>query len=283
VDPTRMKAATAELFDLVADDYDRAGMEFFRPAANRLVEHVRLHPGEQVLDVGCGRGAVLFPAAEAVGPSGYVLGIDLSPAMVRLTVAEVARAGLVWARVRVMDAEEPDLPEHRFDAVLGSYSIVLFPGAPAALARYRRLLREGGRLGFTAPVVHEMGLPQSFPDELAPVFAGVVTALRALPDAPPLFEPGRLWYAEPDAIRHTVRAAGFDDVRVHSEHLPVVIESGESWLRWSWAQAQRMLWLRLPEVERKVQMERIASAFDALRGADGLIRFTVPLRYVVAH
>ncbi len=63
-------ARIADLFDLVADSYDSLGVPFFGPIADRLVRAVAPRPGARALDVGCGRGAVLFRLADAVGPSG---------------------------------------------------------------------------------------------------------------------------------------------------------------------------------------------------------------------
>jgi O-methyltransferase/aklanonic acid methyltransferase len=45
----------------------------------RLVEHAAIAPGARVLDVGCGTGSSLFPAAEVAGPRGYATGIDICP------------------------------------------------------------------------------------------------------------------------------------------------------------------------------------------------------------
>ena len=55
------------VYDDVADVYDTTGVEFFTPLGRRLVEQAGMREGERVLDIGCGRGAVLLPAAEAVG------------------------------------------------------------------------------------------------------------------------------------------------------------------------------------------------------------------------
>src|SRR5215472_14842824 len=95
------KAFIAEGFDLVADTYGTVDGAFFQASAARLVEHAGLHPGDRVLDLGCGRGAVLFAAATAVGPDGYVAGLDLSPGMAHATATDIAARGLrnVTARV----------------------------------------------------------------------------------------------------------------------------------------------------------------------------------------
>src|SRR4051794_13624397 len=77
-----LRAAVAGVFDRAADAYDQVGVELFGPVGRRLVALSGVKPGWRVLDVGCGRGAVLLPLADAVGPAGEVVGVDLAPRMV---------------------------------------------------------------------------------------------------------------------------------------------------------------------------------------------------------
>ena len=97
--------------------------------------------GDRVLDVGCGRGAALFPAAEAVGVTGSVAGIDLVAAMVAATAADITRRGVANASVRVGDAESPEFPDRSFDAVLAGFVLFFLPDLAAALRACARLLR----------------------------------------------------------------------------------------------------------------------------------------------
>ena len=76
------KQSIEHLFDGAAAVYDRTGPSLFARWGARLVELMAPEPGAYVLDVATGRGAVLLPAAQRVGPSGRVVGIDLSAAMV---------------------------------------------------------------------------------------------------------------------------------------------------------------------------------------------------------
>src|SRR4051812_48587612 len=92
-------------FDETAASYDSVDVDFFTPMGAELVRRAAIRPGEHVLDVGCGRGAVLLNAAAATGPAGRVVGIDLAPSMVRLTAA--ATAHLPAVSVEVGDAQEP--------------------------------------------------------------------------------------------------------------------------------------------------------------------------------
>ena len=71
------------VFSRAAATYDRIGPQCFAHFGQRLVERAHLTPGADVLDVAAGRGAILFAAAQQVGPSGQVRGIDFSADMVR--------------------------------------------------------------------------------------------------------------------------------------------------------------------------------------------------------
>ena len=112
----------AEVFDRAAPTYDRVGVAFFSTFGRALVDAAAVRPGESVLDVGCGRGAVLGPAASAVGPTGRAVGVDLAPSMVALTAADLADQ----PHVTVAQADAAALPPElgTFDAVVSS--LVLF-------------------------------------------------------------------------------------------------------------------------------------------------------------
>ena len=77
------KAWVSGVFDRAASTYDEVAGAYHDHFGARLVEFVGVGPGGVVLDVGCGRGAILMPAAARVGSSGTVVGVDLSPEMVR--------------------------------------------------------------------------------------------------------------------------------------------------------------------------------------------------------
>ncbi len=105
-----------------------------------------LRRGEVVLDLGCGAGFDALVAAQLVGPTGRVVGIDLSPEM--LAVAEVGRAEAGFAQVEFCAGavEALPFPEASFGLVLSNGVLNLIPDKPAALREIVRVLRPGGRL-----------------------------------------------------------------------------------------------------------------------------------------
>jgi demethylmenaquinone methyltransferase/2-methoxy-6-polyprenyl-1,4-benzoquinol methylase len=113
-------------------------------------------PGERILEIGFGTGSSLVPIASAVGASGHVAGIDISPGM--KTVAEQRlRAANLAAAVDLRVGAVPPLPfgDNTFDAVFTAFTLELFPDdtIPAVLSEVRRTLRPGGRLAVVSMAV----------------------------------------------------------------------------------------------------------------------------------
>ena len=105
-----------------------------------------IHLGESVLDLGCGAGFDTLIAGFAVGPTGRVVGIDLSAEM--LAVAEDGRLGSGLANVQFQEApvEELPLPDDAFDVAISNGVLNLIPDKPMALREIFRVLSPGGRL-----------------------------------------------------------------------------------------------------------------------------------------
>lgn len=106
-------------------------------------------PGEAVLDVACGPGLLSAAAARAVGPTGRVLGVDLSEAMVLAARQQAEELGLAQASFARMDAEQLALPDAGvdtgFDLALCSLGLMYVPDPAAALRELHRVLRPGSR------------------------------------------------------------------------------------------------------------------------------------------
>src|SRR5215208_6102197 len=140
-------AERVSIFNRLVSDYD-TGAGAFAHFGRRLVALAGVEPGQHVLDVATGRGAVLFPAAERVGAAGEAVGVDLAEGMVQATNEEATRRG-VATRLHVMDAERLDFPDETFDRVFCGFGIMFFPRQDRALGEFQRVLKPGGRLGMS--------------------------------------------------------------------------------------------------------------------------------------
>jgi SAM-dependent methyltransferase len=134
-------AVWAQLSQIYVGEVDRR----FAPVVDAVIARASLQPGECVLDVGTGTGAVAVRAAALVGPAGKVLGIDISRDM--LALAEQLAARLESRNVDFREARAEAIPadDASFDVVLASLSLMYVIDRAAAAREIARVIRPGGR------------------------------------------------------------------------------------------------------------------------------------------
>jgi ubiquinone/menaquinone biosynthesis C-methylase UbiE len=111
-----------------------------------MLDVAEVRTGSRVLDVAAGTGDQTIMAAQRVGPTGYVLATDISAAMLKLAADAAREAGLANVETRVIDAENIDLDEDSFDAVICQLGLMVFPDPMKVLAGMRRVVRTGGKI-----------------------------------------------------------------------------------------------------------------------------------------
>ncbi len=118
----------------------------FADWAPHVVEMADVSPGHAVLDAACGTGIVARTAAERVGPTGRVVGVDLNDAM--LTVARRVCPGIEF---RQADITSLPFAESTFDAVLCQMALMFFPDRPAAIRELGRVVKPHGTVVVMVP------------------------------------------------------------------------------------------------------------------------------------
>ncbi len=111
----------------------------FAGLAQSLVDAARIGPGQQLLDVACGTGIVARTAADLIGSTGRVVGLDLNEAM--LTVARRVSPELEWQQG---DAADLPFADAEFDVVTCQSGLMFVPDAAAAVAEMARVVAPGG-------------------------------------------------------------------------------------------------------------------------------------------
>jgi SAM-dependent methyltransferase len=106
----------------------------------------RLQPGERVLDLGSGAGTDSLVAAQMVGPSGRVTGIDMTPEMLERARRSAQAMGLVNVEFVEGEVERLPFPDENFDVVISNGVIDLVPDKDAVFREIFRVLEPGGRI-----------------------------------------------------------------------------------------------------------------------------------------
>lgn len=254
------------MFDGLAERYDQSGVPFFGTIAQGLVDRLAPTTGERVLDIGAGRGAVTLRAAQAVGPTGRVDAIDISPAMVDLTARAARDLGHAQVHVTVGDATDPGCAPASYDVVASSLVVFFLPDPEGAVRRWLPLLAPGGRLGIST-------------------FRPWPPSWQAVEDvfgeyAPETGRPGSTAMADvfndDESVADLVRRAGGHDVVTEVATYSIPFESLEQWRQWSLGTAMRGLWMATPEESHPVILERVGRILEANDSAlDVSIRYTL--------
>ena len=141
-------------YDSELNEHPDAGASSFgcgNPLAFAGVEQ-----GERVLDLGSGAGFDMLIAAEKVGPTGHVIGVDMTDAMIEKARENLTRAGVEHAEVRKGIIEKLPVDDSSVDWVISNCVINLSPEKARVFAELHRTLRPGGQFSVSDMVVHDL-------------------------------------------------------------------------------------------------------------------------------
>jgi ubiquinone/menaquinone biosynthesis C-methylase UbiE len=266
------RSAIVSVFDAAADEYDSVGVDFFQPIADRLVDELVPEPGERAIDIGCGRGQVLFRLVRAVAPGGRALGLDLAPRMVAAAAEEAVKRDLD-VEVRVGNAQAPELPRGTFDIVASSLVLFFLPDPGTALRAWRAGLAPNGRLGVSTFGPHTTE-GWSEVDRMFAPFLPVVDPTEGTDEDP---------FSSDGGVEQLLIDAGFVGVRTEHMIIQPRFDSAEHWYRWTMSHAQRGRWQMVPTDQRSAVLAGASEALDRCRDHDGRIGFDQIVRFTTGH
>jgi ubiquinone/menaquinone biosynthesis C-methylase UbiE len=142
-------ARAAQTYTAAADHYLLPALGFWDRWGVATVTRLPLSAGDVVLDLCCGAGASALPAAQAVGSTGSVLGLDLAEPLLALARQRAVTLGLGNVSFRACDATATGLESCSFDAVICVFGVFFAADMPAFVAEMWRLVRPGGLLAVT--------------------------------------------------------------------------------------------------------------------------------------
>lgn len=254
--------------------FDRRGSIYDQDATHHRIVSLLLAPfefgpSEHVLDLATGTGLVALEIARAVGPSGRVIGVDISNGMLATARRKASEAQLRNLQFRQGDAERPDFEPNSFDRIFCASALVLMSDVEAALRRWRELLRPGGTIAFDTP-----GSPFGFSQRVSEAARrhGVWLSYGDLANTP-------------DKCRALLSAAGMDVVSVRRAlasttpiPLQAVIDMYDERIDHP---AWRSIRDAAPDVRKAIRADFIESAAAAADAGDGDVPNDVALFFTV--
>jgi len=217
--PQDAQARAAFTYNAAADFYDASPLGFWDYFGRRTIELASLPSGSRVLDVCCGAGASALPAAEAVGPTGHVTGVDLANQLL-----ESARAKAIQRRLRNVEFEVGDMlslrfPVASFDAIVCVFGIFFVPDMAMAASELWSRIRPDGKLAVTT-------WGPNFCEPANDAFWCSIKNVR-----PDLYKGFNPWdrINDPAGLRKILNEAGIAPPKIIAENRLHPIKSAEDW------------------------------------------------------
>jgi len=205
-----MTAATADPNQLKGEDWaGEMGVKWLThidrfegmiaPIGEALLARAAIAPGERVIDLGCGGGLTSLAAAQATGPQGAVLGLDISPDL----IDEARRRAERHPNVRFLcaDAATVTLEDAPYDRLISRFGSMFFADPFAAFANLHGLIKPGGRIDLAI-----WAAPRDNPWMME--LMGVARSHIDIPSPDPR-TPGPFAFADLDYVRDILTHAGF--------------------------------------------------------------------------
>ena len=187
------------------------------PVADVLIERCSVRPGERIIDVGCGSGATTVAFANKVGPTGHVLGIDISaPMLARAKQTAPAQLPIDFV---LADATVHPFEPHSFNLLASRFGVMFFADPVLSFANMRKALKPSGRLAFAC-----WREPRENPFFMAPLQAVYKHVPKLPPQGPE--DPGPFAFASEARVKRILDEAGFSGIAMEPCNLALDVAVG---------------------------------------------------------
>lgn len=225
-DPQTFKARIRDQWNQSAEGWNTHTPQiraWLLQATQAMLNMANVGPGSRVIDVAAGAGDQTLDIAQRIGPDGYVLATDLSPAILALAQDNATHAGYRNVQTRTADGENLPVDSASFDAAICRLGLMFFPDPRQGLCEMRRVVKPNG--GVCTMVF-------SRPERNPCIAILMSTALKhaGLPQPDPYQAGGLLSLGKPGLADELFRGAGFKDVATTAIEAPFRLPSAKHYL-----------------------------------------------------
>jgi ubiquinone/menaquinone biosynthesis C-methylase UbiE len=265
-DPIQYKHTTREQWQETAaawNQWEPRLEQWLGPATELMLDLAEIRPGNRVLDLAAGTGGQTLVAARRVGSTGSVLATDISSNTLAFAAENAQNAGLNNVQTRVMDAENLELEDQTFDAVICRLGLMYLPDQAKALLGIYQVLKPGGKL---TSIVFTSVEKNAF-------FSLPVAIIRRRAQLPPPLpgQPGPFSLGGSGIIERLYQQAGFRAVQTQVVSAPLRLASAAECVRFerdSFGALHQML-KGLPQEERESVWQEIEQTLRQFEGPSG--------------
>jgi enediyne biosynthesis protein CalE5 len=268
-DDAKAKGQMKAAWDDTAEGWKRWWPTFERaaqPVNDRLIELAALRAGDRVLDIATGSGEPALTAARVVGPSGRVVAVDMSPAMLAIARERIDAAGLHNVELVESDAESLRLDAHSFDAALSRWGLMFMPDLDGLVRGLHRALKPGGRFATAVWSVADK----------VPMCGLARDAIRRITGiVPPPNAPDPMKLADTSILERALTGADFRDVTIERKIVMFQFPSPDAFADFrGQIGGTRAILSKLPAETARQVREAVVTAARAYAGADGVVRLS---------
>lgn len=221
------------------------------PCSRHLLEMARVSSGHFILDLGSGTGHPAISAAQLVGPTGHVTGVDLAEKMLEVARRKAAKLGLKHVTFQEADVSSLGFEAGWFDAITSRFCLMFLPQLDRTLQEMYRVLKPGGKVAVAVWAAKEKNPYITLP-------MGILKEFVEMPPMDPSV-PGIFYLERPGDLLGRMKTAGFTDLR--EEEIPIegVFSSGKEYL-----ECLREMAAPLQGMFEKIPQEKRAAAEDKM-------------------
>ena len=234
MDDSERKAQIREVFNTIADGYDRPALRFFPVSALHLSQYLNPADNAHILDVATGTGSVALTIANEI-PTGHVTGIDLSEGMLAKASAKAAEQDITNVTFNLMDMTNIQYPDNHFDAASCGFGIFFLEDMHNCLCHIRNKVKPGGKLA----------LCSFYETAFSPLVDLFFKRLLQFGVEPPPVSWKRLSHENDHTELH--QAANLTDIQVYTEDIGYYLNDAKGWWEILWNAGYRGLLNQLTE------------------------------------